>query len=115
VILQRVEMAVRSGLEHAFEGALLEVRQRVFMSAGFRGFDVHQGLELPAGYLVLVRWETAEELAAFAESRFERAWEPVRPFLAGPMRTDHFTERESLGMTGPGVVTDLDWASRPPT
>jgi heme-degrading monooxygenase HmoA len=113
VILQRVEIAVRSGQEAAFEAALLEVRQRVFMSAGFRGFDVHQGVELPGTYLVLVRWETAEELAAFAESRSERAWEPVRPHLAGPMRIDHFTGRESLGMTGPGVVTDLTWLSQP--
>ena len=112
MIVQRVELAVRGGQETEFEAALCEVRQRVFMSAGFRGFSVAQGVELPSTYLVQVLWETAGELAQFAESRFERAWAAVQPFLAGPLRVDHFVERPSLTLGNqPGVVTDLAWVS----
>src|SRR4051812_42610516 len=112
MIVQRVEIAVRDGQQPEFEAALCEVRQRVFMSAGFRGFTVAQGVELPSTYLVQVLWETPEELADFAVSRFEPAWAAVQPFLAGPLRVDHFVERPSLTMKNqPGVVTDLAWLS----
>jgi heme-degrading monooxygenase HmoA len=111
MILEHVEIAVLDGQEVAFEAALCEVRQRVFMSAGFRGFKVAQGAERPSTYLVQVLWESSEELADFARSRFERCWAPAQPFLAGPLRVNHFVERPSLALNGPGVITDLAWLS----
>jgi heme-degrading monooxygenase HmoA len=110
MLLQQVELTVRDGQEAAFEAALCEVRQRVFMSCGFRGFTAAQGVERPSGYLVQVRWESAEELADFAETgRFERCWAPVEPFLTGPPRVDHFAERPGLAFQRPGVTSDLAW------
>jgi heme-degrading monooxygenase HmoA len=112
MVLERVEMVVRDGQETAFDAALCEVRQRVFMSRGFRDFTVHQGVERPTTYLVHVSWETPEELLDFAESgRFERCWALVEPYLTGPLRVDHFVERPGLGLQGPGVVTDLAWVT----
>jgi heme-degrading monooxygenase HmoA len=111
MIVEQVEVAVLDGQERRFEAALCEVRQRVFMSAGFRGFTAAQGVELPSTYLVRVLWETPEELLTFAETRFARAWEPVQPFLTAKLRVNHFVERPNLGLNGPGVVTDLTWAS----
>jgi len=112
MMLERLEIAVLDGHEAQFEAALCEVRQRAFMSRGFRGFTVAQGVDLPSTYLVQVQWETLEELAEFTESgRFERCWEPVRPFLAGPLRAEHFAERPSLALRGAGVITDLSWVS----
>ena len=108
MLLQQVSLVVVEGQQAAFEGALLEVRQRVFMSAGFRGLTVAQGAEHPTGYLVQIRWESLDELAAAAD-RFDRAWAPVQPFLAGPLRVDHFVERPTLDFQGPGVLTDLAW------
>ena len=82
------------------------------MARGFRGFTVGQGVEHPSNYLVQVLWETPEELLAHGESgRFERSWAPVEPFLAGPLRVDHFVERPGLASQGPGVITDLGWLS----
>jgi len=112
MILQRVEIAVRQGFEAAFESALGEVRQRVFMSPGFRGFTVSQGTERTWRYLVQVRWETPEELSDFESARLDRAWAPVEPFLAAPLEVDHFVERPLLAEQGPGVITDLDWLTR---
>jgi heme-degrading monooxygenase HmoA len=109
MFLQCVEISVRDDEEAAFEAALCEVRQRVFMSPGFRGFTVAQGAEDPVTFLVQVRWESLEELVDFAGSRFERCWAPVTPFLARPLRADHFAERPSLALQGPGVITDLAW------
>jgi hypothetical protein len=81
------------------------------MSPGFRGFTVAQAVEGPSAYLVQVLWESPEELADFAESRFARCWAPVEPFLAGPLRVNHYVERPGLALNGPGVITDLAWSS----
>jgi quinol monooxygenase YgiN len=79
------------------------------MSRGFRGFTVLQSTEAQSAYLVQVRWESPEELADFSESRFARCWAPVEPFLAAPLRVDHYLERPGLALNGPGVITDLAW------
>src|SRR4051794_1428232 len=100
MIVEQVELAVLDGHERHFEAALCEVRQRVFMSAGFRGFTAAQGVEQPSTYLVRVLWETHEELLAFAETRFDRAWEPVQLFLAAKPRVDHFVECPNLSLNG---------------
>jgi heme-degrading monooxygenase HmoA len=110
MFLQHVDVVVVDGREAEFEAALCEVRQRVFMSSGFRGFRVAQDVEHLSAYLVEVRWESLAELAEFADSgRFERCWRPVEPFLAGRLRLGHFAERPSLAFQGPGVVTGSDW------
>ncbi len=107
---QRVEMTVLGGQEAAFESALCEVRQRVFATPGFRRFDVAQGVGRPSTYVVDALFETADELADFAESgRFERCGAPVEPFLLGPPRVEHLVDRDTLALHGPGVVTDLAW------
>ena len=110
MFLQHVGVVVLDGHEAEFEAALCEVRQRVFMSPGFRGFSVAQDVEHLSTYLVEVRWESLDELAEFADSgRFERCWAPVEPFLARPLRLEHFAERPSLAFQGPGVITDSTW------
>lgn len=109
MIVQRVEMAVREGEGAAFEAALGDVRQRAFMSPGFRRFTVSQGVERPAYYLIQILWETIEELGEFESVRFDRCWAPVRPFLTGPLQVDHFVERPLLDFQGPGVITDMAW------
>lgn len=112
MVLQQVELMVAEGQQAAIEAAVCEVRQRLFMCTGFRGFEVLQGLEDPSRYLVRVTWETPEELLALADSGvLERAWSPVEPLLARPYRAEHFVERRGLGDQGPGVITDLSWMS----
>jgi heme-degrading monooxygenase HmoA len=108
MIVELVEVAVLGGQESPFEAALCDVRQSVFMSKGFRGFTVAQGVERPARYLVQVLWETEDEQVDFAQSgRFARCWAPVEPFLAGPLRIEHFAQRPGLTFRGPGVITDF--------
>ncbi|MBK7623468.1 MAG: antibiotic biosynthesis monooxygenase [Kineosporiaceae bacterium] len=110
MVVEQVELVVSGGQEAAFEAALCEVRQRVFASPGFRGFAVAQGLQdHPATYLVQVRWQTPEELAAHMDTRSVRCWAPVEPYLAGTPRVTHYLERPSLDLNGPGVITDLAW------
>jgi hypothetical protein len=65
----------------------------------------------PGTYVVQVAWESAEELADYAQSRFERAWAPVEPFLERPLRVNHYVERPGLALRGQGVITDLAWLS----
>ena len=76
MIVQGVEMAVREGEGAAFEAAPGDVRQRAFMSPGFRRFTVSQGVERPAHFLVQVLWEAIEELGEFESVRFDRCWPP---------------------------------------
>lgn len=111
MFLESVLIVVREGQEPAFEVALCEVRRRVFTAAGFRGFAVAQGADDPSTYLIQVRWESAAELADFTESgRFDRCWDPVRPFLDRSLLVDHFVERPGLASQGPGTGADLDLA-----
>jgi heme-degrading monooxygenase HmoA len=108
MIVERIEITVFEGRETAFEAALVDVRQKVFMSRGFRGFTVAQGVERPTSYLVQVLWETLEEVADFTDSgRFARSWSLVDPFLAGPLRVEHYVQRPGLNFQGPGVITDF--------
>lgn len=110
MLLQLVEAVVRDEQDALFEAALCEVRQRVFMMPGYRGFTVAQGTEQTAVYLVQVRWETVDELQdVVGTDRFERCWAPIQPLLARPLRVDHFVERPSLNDQGSGVITDLAW------
>ena len=110
MFVQHLEVTVLGGHEAAFEAALCEVRQRVFMCRGFRGFLVAQGAERPSSYFVDVRWETPEELADGVDhGLFERCWAPVAPFLDRPLRAVYLVERESLALHGPGVITDQTW------
>src|SRR4051794_6813889 len=82
MLLQHVHVIVRDGQEAAFEAALGETRQRVFMTPGFRGFTAAQGAEHDTTYLVSVRWEGR------ALSRRAAAGGPLRrtsrPRLPGP-------------------------------
>jgi heme-degrading monooxygenase HmoA len=111
MVLQQIGVAVAPGQEAALESALLQVRDRLVMCVGFRGFSVAQNAETPTDYLVQIRWETAEELTQCVESgRFARAWAPVDPHRTGPLRAEHLVERQTLGFRGPGVLTDLSWA-----
>jgi heme-degrading monooxygenase HmoA len=112
VVLERVEITILDAQEAAFEAALCEVRQRVFMSRGFRGFTAVQGAERPSVYMVQVHWESIEELADFERVRFSQAWGPVEPYLASPLQVSHFVERPGLALNGPGVITDLAWVSQ---
>lgn len=109
MFVQTVQVRVLPGAAGEFEAALCEVRQRVFASPGYRGFDVAQGIEDDATYVVTVRWESSAELLDFVEQRFDRAWAPVRPYLDGAWQVTHLIERPGLALTGPGVVTDLSW------
>lgn len=112
MLLERIEIVCAAGQEAAFEAALCEVRQRVFMCPGFRGFAVAQGMEQPSAYLVEVSWESREELAAFTATRFERCWAPVQPYLEERLEVSWFVERPALALRGPGVVTDLAWLTQ---
>jgi heme-degrading monooxygenase HmoA len=107
VIVELLELTVVETRQAEFEAALLDVRQQVFMSQGFRRFTVAQGVEPPFTYLVQVLWQTLQERADFEDSgRFARCWAPVEPFLTHAPRAHLFTERPGLDFQGPGVITD---------
>ena len=115
MFLERVEIDVREGQVPAFEAALLEVRQRVFMFPGFRRFTVFQDLERPSSYVVHVQWESVEELVEYSGSdRYERSWSPIQPYLDRAPRVARYVERDGLDLQGPGVVTDFSWMTDPP-
>jgi heme-degrading monooxygenase HmoA len=115
MMVERLETTILDGREREFEAALCEVRQRVFMIKGFRGFTVAQGVQRPSTYLIEVQWESLEERIDFENSgRFARCWAPVDPFLSAALQVEFFTPRPSLNFQGPGVITDLSWMSPSP-
>jgi heme-degrading monooxygenase HmoA len=107
MLIQQVQIVIAPGRQSAFEAALLDVRQAVFMAPGFRRFDVAQSAEQHHHYQVQVFWETSEELSDFVTTdRFERAWAPVQGYLTRPLLIDVLLERPSLDFQGPGVLSD---------
>lgn len=107
MIVELLELTVPDARQAEFEAALLDVRQRVFMSKGFRRFTVAQSVEPPFTYLIQILWQTLQERADFeASGRFARCWAPIEPFLTHAPRAHLFTERPGLDFQGPGVITD---------
>ncbi len=98
MVLEHALFSVRPGSQEAFEGALLEARQIISASPGFRSLELHRGIESPEQFLLLVEWETLEDhVVGFRESDAFTAWRAlIGPYFASPPVMEHFVPVDAL-------------------
>ncbi len=93
MILELADIRIQPGRNAEFDAAIVRGVETVISKAkGFRGYEVHKGIESPERYLLTIRWETLENhtvdfrgSAAFAEWRAI-----VGPYFAAPPQVEHF-------------------------
>ena len=93
MVLELADIRILPGKGAEFDAAIERGVETVIAKAkGFRGYQVHKGIESPERYLLMIRWETLENhtvdfrgSAAFAEWRAI-----VGPYFAAPPQVEHF-------------------------
>lgn len=93
MILEIADIRIAPGRQAAFDEAIERGVRTVIASArGFRGFQIHRGVESPERYVLTIVWDTLENhtvdfrgSAAFADWRAI-----VGPFFTVPPQVEHF-------------------------
>lgn len=94
MILEVADIRIHPGQQAAFDEALRRGVETVIAQArGFRGYQVHKGVESPERYLLMIRWDTLENHTVdFRQSQDFVRWRAiVGPFFAAPPQVEHFT------------------------
>ena len=94
MILEVADIRIHPGQQAAFDEALRRGVETVSAQAtGFRGYEVHKGVESPERYLLMIRWDTLENHTVdFRQSQAFVRWRAiVGPFFAAPPQVEHFT------------------------
>ena len=93
MILEVADIRIAPGRNADFDAAIRRGVESVIAKAkGFRGYQVHKGIESPERYLLLIRWDTLENHTVdFRESPAFAEWRAiVGPFFAQPPQVEHF-------------------------
>jgi heme-degrading monooxygenase HmoA len=93
MILELADIRIAPGRNADFDAAIRRGVESVIAKAkGFRGYQVHKGIESPERYVLLIRWDTlANHTVDFRESAAFAEWRAiVGPFFASPPQVEHF-------------------------
>ncbi len=94
MILEIADILIQPGRQAAFELALKKGFADVFPQArGFRGHEIHHGLETPERYVLMLHWDTLEDhTVGFRQSLLYAQWRGlVGEYFAQAPRVEHFT------------------------
>jgi heme-degrading monooxygenase HmoA len=93
MILEQADITISPGKQAEFDAAIQRGIATVISKAkGFRGAQVHKGIESPERYLLTIQWETLENHTVdFRESPAFQDWRAlVGPFFAKAPIVEHF-------------------------
>jgi heme-degrading monooxygenase HmoA len=93
MILEHADITILAGRQAEFDAAIQRgVATVLSKAAGFRGFQVHKGIESPQRYLLTIRWDTLENHTVdFRGGPLFAQWRAiVGPFFAQPPVVEHF-------------------------
>jgi heme-degrading monooxygenase HmoA len=94
MILEHADITIPPGRQAEFDAAIQRgIATVISKSKGFRGAQVHKGIESPERYLLTIQWDTLENHTIdFRESPAFQEWRAiVGPFFARPPVVEHFT------------------------
>jgi heme-degrading monooxygenase HmoA len=95
MILEVADIRIQPGKNAEFDAAIQRGLDTVIAKAtGYRGHQVHKGVESPDRYLLMIRWQTlANHTVDFRESSAFAAWRAiVGPYFAAPPQVEHFEQ-----------------------
>ncbi|MBD2076738.1 antibiotic biosynthesis monooxygenase [Phormidium sp. FACHB-592] len=94
MVLEVAMLMVKSGLEQAFETSFRQASTLISSMPGYESHELHQCLEVPGKYLLLVQWQTLEDhTIGFRESPTYQKWKQLLHHFYDPFPTvEHFTE-----------------------
>lgn len=93
MILEVADIRIPPGKNAAFDLAIEKGIETVVCKAkGFRGYQVHKGIESPDRYVLLIRWDTLENHTVdFRGGPAFKEWRAiVGPYFASPPQVEHF-------------------------
>ena len=93
MILELADIRIPPGKQAEFDAAIQHGIATVVSTAkGFRGFEVHKGIESPERYVLMIRWDTLENHTVdFRQGPLFPQWRAiVGPFFAAPPVVEHF-------------------------
>lgn len=93
MILEHADIRIAPGQQAAFEQAIAHgLRTVIARAQGFRGAQVHHGVEQPERYVLTIHWDTLEDhTVGFRQSSLFAEWRAiVGPFFAAPPVVEHF-------------------------
>ena len=93
MIVERAEFTLVPGSEDDFIAAFPRARAVISKADGFRWVELHQGIEMPSTFLLLVGWESLEaHVDGFRGSDLFTQWRAViGPYFAEQPRVEHFS------------------------
>lgn len=94
MILELVDIRIRSGAQLEFDAAILRgLNEVVSKATGYCGHRLNKGIESPERYVLMIFWQTLENHTVdFRGSPAFQAWrEIVGPFFSAPPQVEHFT------------------------
>ena len=103
MILELADIRIQPGQQAEFDEAIQRGLATVASQAkGFRGFEVHKGIESPERYLLMIYWDTLEDhTVGFRQGPLFPQWRAiVGPFFAMPPQVEHFELLAKSGMPG---------------
>lgn len=91
MIVERVEFAVFTGREHAFELAMQTASKLLSSAEGCSAVTLARGVERPSCYLLQLQWRSIDDHTAFTKtSAFAAFREQVGSFFAQRPSMEHF-------------------------
>ncbi len=94
MILELADIRIETGRQPEFDAAIVRgVEQVISRAKGFRGYQVHKGIESPERYVLMIFWETLENHTIdFRESAAFLEWRKiVGSYFTMPPTVEHFT------------------------
>jgi heme-degrading monooxygenase HmoA len=84
MVVEVARLLVARGEEAGFERAFEQFKETLARAPGFRGAELHRGIERPSEYWLFVQWETVEaHTVDFKEAGGFARWDQlVGPHLA---------------------------------
>ncbi len=92
MVLEVALLNVRAGMGDAFEDAFRQASPIIASMPGYLSHELQRCIEVPARYVLLVRWETLEDhTVGFRQSSAYQEWKRLLHHFYDPFPTvEHF-------------------------
>lgn len=92
MVIERVELLIKTGQELAFEAAMISGRALLASAADCRSVSFARGVENGEKFLLLLEWESLTAHTNFTQTpEFARFREIAGPFFAARPTMEHFS------------------------